>query len=139
MRDLYNDLTHGSWTDIRDFLALHYKFNGMLDTPFWQQARDETDVSGLAELLDFYRENGPTGFCRYRLPRTETDFGLEGFLVMLVGNRVPYDKRYKATPAELAIWNQRKNGFIQAASNGIRSEEALGYVRHPGWKWNADA
>ncbi|MEI7911304.1 MAG: tryptophan halogenase family protein [Verrucomicrobiota bacterium] len=138
MRDLYNDRTHGSWTDIRDFLALHYKFNGMLDTPFWQQARDETDVSGLAELLEFYKENGPTGFCRYRLPRTETDFGLEGFLVMLVGNQVPYNKHHQATPAELAIWNQRKNGFIQAASRGIRSEEALAYVKHPGWKWNAD-
>lgn len=138
MRDLYNDLTLGSWKDIRDFLAIHYKFNGMLDTPFWKQAREETDVSGIAELLEFYKENGPTGFCRYRLPRTETDFGLEGFLVMLVGNQVPYDKNYKPTAAELEMWKFRKNGFVQQARRGIRCEEALAYVKHPGWQWNAD-
>ncbi|MES2439401.1 MAG: tryptophan 7-halogenase [Verrucomicrobiota bacterium] len=138
MRDLYNDLTLGSWKDIRDFLAIHYKFNGMLDTPFWKQAREETDVSGVADLLKFYEENGPTGFCRYRLPRTETDFGLEGFLVMLVGNQVPYNKRYKPTPAELEIWERHKAAFIQEASRGISSEEALAYVKHPGWQWHAD-
>lgn len=139
MRRLYNDLTSGTWEDIRDFLALHYKFNGMLDTPFWKQARADTDVSGIADLLEFYEENGPTGFCRYRLPRTETDFGLEGFLVMLVGNKVPYKKRYKPTDAELAIWQRHKQEFAAQAKKGIRSEEALAYVKHPGWQWHADS
>jgi tryptophan halogenase len=139
MRKLYNDLTLTGWKDVRDFLAIHYKFNGMLETPFWRQVRAETDVSGVAELIKFYQENGPTGFCRYRLPNTQTDFGLEGFLVMLVGNQVPYQKRHRPSAQELEIWNQRKAGFIQQASRGIRSEEALAYVKHPGWKWNADA
>jgi tryptophan halogenase len=138
MRSLYNDLTLASWNDIKDFLALHYKFNGMLDTPFWKQTRAECDVSGIGELLEFYRENGPTGFCRYRMPRTESDFGLEGYLVMLVGNQVPYDKRYKVPQKEREIWEKRKSGFIQEASRGIPSEEALAYVKHPGWRWNAD-
>ena len=138
MRKLYNDLTAGTWEDIRDFLAIHYKFNGMLDTPFWQHARADADASGIGELLEFYEENGPTGFCRYRLPRTETDFGLEGFLVMLVGNKVPYRKRHSATPAELAIWQKRKHAFIEEAKRGIRCEEALAYVKHPGWQWNAE-
>ena len=138
MRRLYNDLTAGTWQDIRDFLAIHYKFNGMLDTPFWQRARRDTDVSGIADLLEFYEENGPTGFCRYRLPRTETDFGLEGFLVMLVGNKVPYRKRHMPSPQEQAIWTARKQDFINQASRGIRSEEALAYVKHPGWQWHGD-
>lgn len=138
LRHLYNDLTSGTWEDIRDFLAIHYKFNGMLDTPFWRHARADTDVSGIAELLEFYEENGPTGFCRYRLPRTETDFGLEGFLVMLVGNKVTYKKRYAPSEQEHAIWEGRKRDFIARAKRGIRSEEALAYVKHPGWQWNAD-
>ncbi len=139
IRDLFNDLTHRGWKDVRDFLAIHYKFNTMLDTPFWKQAQEDTDVSGVAELIKFYQENGPTGFCRYRLPNTQTDFGLEGFLVMFVGNKVPYKNRYKPTEQELKIWNDRKAGFVQEASRGIRSEEALAYVHHPGWKWNSDA
>jgi tryptophan 7-halogenase len=138
MRDLYNDLTLTGWKDVRDFLAIHYKFNGMLDTPFWKQVREDADVSGVAELIKFYQENGPTGFCRYRLPNTQTDFGLEGFLVMFVGNQIPYKNRYKPTAAEQETWQKRKAGFIQEASRGIRSEEALAYVNHPGWTWNGD-
>jgi len=138
MRRLYNDLTAGTWQDIRDFLAIHYKFNGMLDTAFWQRARAETDVSGIGDLLEFYEENGPTGFCRYRLPRTETDFGLEGFLVMLVGNKVPYRKRHTPSAQEQAIWAAHKQEFVNEARRGIRCEEALAYVKHPGWQWHGD-
>ena len=50
---LYNEITSGEWTDIRDFLALHYKLNTALDTPFWKHCRADTDVSNIAPLLDF--------------------------------------------------------------------------------------
>jgi tryptophan halogenase len=139
MRALYNEKAAHTWDDIRQFLSLHYKFNGKLDTPFWKVAREETDVSGIQDFIDFYQENGPTGFCRYRLPRSENDFGLEGFLVMMVGNQVPYQKRHQASPEELQVWQRRKAQFAQEAARGIRSEEALAYVKHPGWQWNADA
>ena len=139
MRELYNELTANTWNDIRQFLSLHYKFNGKLDTPFWKVAREETDVSGVQDFIDFYKENGPTGFCRYRLPRTENDFGLEGFLVMMVGNQVPYNKRHNASPQDVQTWKRRKDGFGQEAARGIRSEEALAYVKHPGWEWHGDA
>ena len=55
MRRLYNDTTAEAWDEIRDFLALHYKFNTMLDTPFWRHCRENTDVSGVAGLLEFLR------------------------------------------------------------------------------------
>ncbi len=60
IRKLYNDIVAGTWDDIRDFLALHYRLNTRLDTPFWRHCREDTDVSGLAPLLEFYEENGPT-------------------------------------------------------------------------------
>ena len=136
MRDLYNELTANTWNDIRQFLSLHYKFNGKLDTPFWKVAREETDVSGIQDFIDFYQENGPTGFCRYRLPRSENDFGLEGFLVMMVGNQVPYNKRHDASPEDLQTWKRRKEEFGREAARVIRSEDALAYVKHPGWQWH---
>ena len=138
MRQLYNDITYASWQDIRSFLSLHYKFNGLLDTPFWQQVRAEADVSSVGEMLEFYKANGPTGFCRYRMPQSRSDFGLEGYLVMLVGNAVPYDRTYDVPPAERDIWEKRKGDFAKQACHGIRSEEALAYVNHPGWHWNGD-
>jgi tryptophan halogenase len=138
MRDLYNELVSQGWHDIRDFLGLHYKLNTALDTPFWKHCRADTDLSGIGALLDFYEENGPTGFCRYRMGSSQNDFGIEGYFVMLVGNRAPYRKRHAASPQEKAIWEGHRHANINKAKHGIDVKEALYYVRHPGWQWNAD-
>ncbi len=138
MRALFNNVMGRTWDEIRDFLALHYQANTRLDTPFWQHCRADTDVSGIAPLLEFYGENGPTGFARHTLRSIETDFGIEGYLVMLVGNRVPYGGRHSATSAELAAWNAHRGRFIAEARSGMTVKEALAIVRHPGWRWHGD-
>ncbi|MEO5915239.1 MAG: tryptophan 7-halogenase [Luteolibacter sp.] len=138
LRDLYNDLVFDTWKDIRDFLGLHYKVNTAMDTPFWKHCQADTDLSGIAELLKFYEENGPTGFCRYRIPTSQSDFGIEGYFTMLVGNKVPYKNHHKATPAERAIWEAHLMELKQQAKAGISVKDALAYVRHPGWTWFAE-
>lgn len=139
MRQLFNKVVGGTWDEIRDFLSLHYQANTRLDTPFWRQCREDTDVGGIAPLLEFYKENGPTGFGRHMLRSIETDFGMEGYLVMLVGNRVPYSSRHQAAPAETALWNQRRAAYTAEARKAMDIKEALSYVRHPGWSWAGDA
>jgi tryptophan halogenase len=57
---LYNDFLGRHWDETRDFLALHYRFNTMLDTPFWQHCRANTPLHGAQPLVDFYVENGPS-------------------------------------------------------------------------------
>ena len=136
--NLFNDLTARGWHDIRDFLALHYKLNTALDTPFWKHCVNDTDVSGIGALLEFYEENGPTGFCRYRLPDTRNDFGAEGHLVMLVGNRAPYRAKYKPTELERIIWERHRAEFNAVAQNALDVKDSLAFIRHPGWAWNAD-
>jgi tryptophan 7-halogenase len=138
MRGLFNKVMTRTWEEIRDFLALHYKLNTQRDTPFWQQCREETDVSNIGALLEFYRENGPTGFGRHMLPSAETDFGMEGYLVMLVGNKMPYQGRHTASAAERTLWDQRRQANLAQAQRGMDIKEALGYIRHPGWRWNGD-
>src|SRR5438445_12304123 len=41
---LYNEFNARVWDDIRDFLAVHYKFNTRLDTPFWRACRADTQL-----------------------------------------------------------------------------------------------
>ena len=48
MREVFNQFHRSYWHDIRDFLALHYKFNTRLSTPFWRQCHEETSLGGLA-------------------------------------------------------------------------------------------
>jgi tryptophan 7-halogenase len=135
MRKLYNEQAAGVWDEIRDFLALHYKLNTRLDTPFWRRCREETDVSGIGELLEFYRENGPSGFGRHLLAPTGSNFGIEGFLVMLVGNRAPYEGRHEPSSRELQIWQSRRMEFAAQAAAGMDVKEALSFVRQPAWRW----
>ena len=139
LRDLYNHRLAATWDEIRDFLTLHYTTNTRLDTPFWKAARHDTDASRLQDLLAFYDENGPTGFLRYQLGTTGSQFGVEGFLVMLVGNRVPYRARHTPSEAEWQTWNAHCAANAKNASAAMDATEALRYVKHPGWTWNDEA
>jgi tryptophan 7-halogenase len=138
IRALYNDISVNVWEEIREFLAIHYKLNTLLDTPFWRQCRAETDLGQAAGLLEFYEENGPTGFARHLLRPTGSNFGIEGFLAMLVGNRTPYRARHQPTDAERQAWERHRATFAQQAGAGVTVKEALAYVRHPGWTWHGD-
>ena len=136
--DLFNEITGRGWTDIRDFLALHYKLNNGPQTPFWDHCRAETKLGAADRLLDFYEENGPTGFCRYRLSGMQNDFGLEGHLVMLVGNQIPHRATYQAPEPDRQRYEARRQHFSAIAAAGLDVKEALAYIRHPGWHWHGD-
>lgn len=139
MRDLFNRMTERSWLDIRDFLALHYKLNTAGQTSFWRKCREETDVSRIQDLLDFYWENGPTGFCRYFIDGAQkNDFGLEGYLVMLIGNKTPYRNAGKISLQEMQLWQHHRSAWRGEAARGMTVNEALGYVHHPNWVWDTD-
>ncbi len=135
MRKFYNGHIAGSWDETRDFLALHYKLNTRLDTPFWKHCREDTDLSRLDEFLEFYDENGPTGLSRYMLPREPGAFGVEGWLVHLVGNSHPYAPRYQAPKEQMALWNRRRAEFATVAQQGLDVKQSLAMIRDPRWKW----
>jgi tryptophan halogenase len=139
MRDLFNTAWTATWDEVRDFLTLHYYANTRLDNSFWRHCRNDTDISRLKPLLEFYDENGPTGFLRHLLGNTGSQFGIEGFLVMLVGNRVPYRGKHVPTDAEWKLWNSRRAQLKAQAQAGMDVKEALSFVKHPGWRWNAES
>src|SRR6516162_6712599 len=60
----YNRRTAHIWEIIREFLALHYKFNTRLQTPFWQACVHDTYLGSALEFVDFFCENGPSTLWR---------------------------------------------------------------------------
>jgi tryptophan halogenase len=136
VRDLYNAMSAEAWEEIRDFLALHYRLNTRLDTPFWRHCREDTDLSSLAPLLEFYAENGPTHWAQHLLPNRTTNFGVEGMLVMLVGNRAPYRNPYAVPDTERRVWGQHRAQLAAAARDAMDVKEALAFTRHPAWRWH---
>jgi tryptophan halogenase len=140
LKGLFNARCSGIWNSIRDFLAVHYKFNRRLDNPFWRECREKTDIGTAEEIVEYFRENGPSGLwrvplfqnCEYR------NWGMEGYFAMLVGMKVPYRKTYEPTDSERQLWKQLQQEFKAAASRAYSTEEALQLVRSPNWEWPAE-
>ena len=93
---LFNRRNELAWEHIRRFLAIHYKFNTRIDTPFWRECREHCDLSTAAPLVEYYRENGPNTLWRGVLLESFDQFGPDGYLAMFVGQKVPYQNSYRA-------------------------------------------
>jgi tryptophan 7-halogenase len=132
--ELYNRYNAQAWDDIRDFLAIHYKFNTRLDTPFWRACRNDTKLHGAQFLVDFYRENGPSVVAGAQLLHPSNYFGMDGYLALLVGQNVPHAKPYTASTKEKEIWRNRCNTWALEASRGLDVKQCLGAIRKSGKK-----
>jgi tryptophan halogenase len=132
---LYNTFVGQAWDDVRDFLAVHYRFNTRLETPFWQAARNDVALHGAEPLVDFYRENGPSGIGRTVLLHQNNPYGLEGYFAMLVGQKVPHAKPYQPTEAERRTFDAHRKEFRTLAKRGLDVKQSLESIRRPGWMW----
>jgi tryptophan halogenase len=133
---LYNKLICESWDEIRDFIALHYKFNTRLETPFWRACQNETDLAGAAPLVAFFQENGPTAIHEATMLRAASIFGMEGYLAMLVGQKVPYRAGHQPSPGHWQRWQKHRAECAAIANNGVTVNEALDRIRRPDWQWS---
>jgi tryptophan 7-halogenase len=135
MSQTYSDRDARYWDAIRRFLSVHYKFNTRLDTPFWREAWEHTNLAGAEQVVDYYLESGPNATYGSVLVDPHDQFGMEGYLTMLVGQRVPYRARYEPTTQEAQAVRQLREKHRRDGAAGYRVEEALAIVRMPKWEW----
>jgi tryptophan halogenase len=95
----FNRFQANVWDDIRDFLTVHYKFNKRYDTPFWRHCWEATDLAGAAELVDLYLDSGPS-FWLFQHTLRASQFGPQGYVALLIGQQVEYNRRYKPSEGE---------------------------------------
>ncbi|MGA0846835.1 MAG: tryptophan 7-halogenase, partial [Luteolibacter sp.] len=134
-RDGYNQLIGRAWDEIRDFLAFHYKFNTLIDTPFWRHCQNETSLGNFQGFFEAYQVLGPSHELIKHLPHTPNIYGIEGYLAMLVGMRVPHRNQIKPTQDEQRIWKQKRTQFAEIGKRGLSVRQALDAVRSSHWKW----
>jgi tryptophan halogenase len=123
------------WDSIRGFIAMHYKFNTRVETPFWRECWEKTDLAGAAEFVEFYQENGPSSFWGPTLLDPLEPFKTGGYTTLLVGMNVPYRKRYTPTAEEAAWWAGWRARNRRLADGAMTVAEALDAVHSPGWEW----
>ena len=124
LRYLLNERFASTWDDVRDFLALHYKYNEHQDTPFWRHCRAESPLGSLADMVDHYAEVGPSRLLA-RLTSNATIFGYGGYASMLLGLRVPTTVKREITHRERQRWDAYRKSNAVAASQTLQMRQAL--------------
>lgn len=125
---LFNRVTARIWDGIRRFLATHYRFNSRLDSPFWRHCRQHTDLAGAEELVEWYRQVGPSPYVADGLVDPLDVFGMDGYLTTLVGQCVPYRSAFVPSAQELARWNAVREQNRQRARRALTVAQALSLV-----------
>ena len=126
---LYNRHITRTWDHIRAFLAIHYKFNTRLNTPFWQHCREHTDLAGAQEIVDHYQQNGPSPLFGPTLIDSANPFGLAGYYALLVGQKVPYAHDPTMSNPSRAEWKNLRAAHRARALRGFTIVEALKEIR----------
>lgn len=130
------NLDHANeWDAIRRFIAIHYKYNTRLDTPFWRECREKTDLAGAQRIVDYYCENGPSPYWASSLFSGNDQFGLAGYITLLMGQQVPFRKPSPPTDSQRKIWQARRQSNKEAALRAMSVKEALDVLHSPKWTW----
>ncbi|MCI0537284.1 MAG: tryptophan 7-halogenase [Verrucomicrobiales bacterium] len=132
---LYNRYNADQWDDIRNFLAVHYKFNARLNTPFWRACQQDTALHGAQDIVDWYRENGPSVLAGVALVHSSNSFRMDGYLALLVGQNVPHEKPHHPTASEQNFLRRYWQTLADEARRGMGVKESLQAIRSPDVKW----
>jgi len=124
----------GAWWDyLRWFLALHYKFNCRVDSPFWRACREDVDISHHAGLLAAFRERGPLTYdpaARAAFDYPDPLWGPEGIDAILLGQGVEGHRPRPLLDRE--TWGERMRRARAVVAHAAPHERALDLVAgHP--------
>lgn len=104
------------WDYIRWFLAVHYRFNQRLDTPFWKACRETVDYSGAEWIVQRFNERVPLIGSDLPKALTGPTFNSFGFDILLAGQSVPgVLGSPKETEAEFAIRRRTQRAITDVA------------------------
>lgn len=131
--DYYNRYNTKQWDDIRDFLAVHYRYNHAVSSPFWEHCREETTLGGAEAVVGYYRENGPSTLLSGIVLEPTNSFGLEGYYSMLIGQGEGHDRRYHPEGEDQQAWRRYHDSLGAMARAALTCEQATEAFRRAGW------
>lgn len=103
LSQVVNERVNHHWDQLKWFLAIHFKFNEKVNSPFWEACRNEVDVSGISQVLDVFKNGAPLTLREDSIKNYLTGsknipfYGLHGTDCILLGqnvatNLLPYNE-----------------------------------------------
>jgi tryptophan halogenase len=129
IKNRLNERVNQRWDSLRWFLGLHYKFNRKLATPFWQAAREGTNISGAEERLELFRERAPLSYQRplfYPVVPPEFFSDDHSFDTILVGQQVA---ARLLDPEDREGWLAQMEALERFTDRALGQREALKLLR----------
>lgn len=124
----------GAWDYIRWFLSIHYRFNRKFSNPFWEACWNDTDISGMADLVELFQERAPlltrpdVDLVRTRLTSDDLTFNLALVDTMLLGQGVCTATLEPPTESHDA-WRQRAAATERLLARAVSQRRALEILR----------
>ena len=131
----FNQYHIRNWRAIRGCIAMHYKYNTRLDTPFWRECRERTDLAGAERVVAYYQDNGPSLLHRTTIHDPHDQFQNGGYVALLLGMRVPFRRTYTPPERERKHWAAFRQKQDEVARRAMTVREALDVIRSPRWNW----
>jgi tryptophan halogenase len=122
---LYNRHHARIWDGTRRVLAIQYRFNTSLRTPFWEMCRREVDLAGAEPIVEYYRQCGPNSVWGPLLTDPVDPFNASAYLTIMVGQKLPTKINYEVSGHERAVWDAEQQRYRSAAMQGLSVAEAL--------------
>jgi tryptophan halogenase len=121
-RPALNAAVGGRWDYLRWFLAVHYRFNERLDTPFWRACRADANIGPLVDDVASFRAHGPLTAQGGRTSPYALfgDFGLD---VLLAGQGVT--SAPATTLRSRTDWDQATTFWQSLTTDALSQGDAL--------------
>ncbi|GAA4402889.1 hypothetical protein GCM10023168_13860 [Fodinibacter luteus] len=138
-KDLLNAQANAMWDSLRGWLAVQYRFNTRMDTPFWRACAADVELAGAAPHVQRFRERGLLSSDAVQVPppggalsRYANDYFSQDYVydVMLLGQDVPGRLGEPRTGRE--EWRTRTERNRSIVAHALPQNEALEWARrHP--------
>lgn len=127
-RRVYNRVVASAWDEMRDFVALHYRFSGVEDSPFWRHTAAHAELRGMKGLVDLFGVAGPSIHLANCLPLWPGAMGIDSWIAALLGLGVPFTP---VTPRaeDRRLWHAHIQQNRQLARQAVPAEICLAAVR----------
>ena len=152
LKDVLNRQANDMWDNLRGWLAVQYKFNRHLDTPFWRTCHADVHLAAAAPYVERFRARAPLASATPApglaggvvLPRYANDYFAQEYVydVMLMGQDVAC--RHAEPNESREAWRLRMDRAREMVRWALPQAEALELTRQrpellasllaqPGW------